>query len=172
MVRDNKQDSFRKLPAVLTLSTPQGIMLWTARAAHSLLLCAVWQNVALASFDAFLQRWIELVDRPSGWQGLSHRVNDDLFFRNIVLQFETKGALPVEKVTITRPGPTTPEPEKKRHKEKHKPVEAARLLLEQLKGQGYSIAWTDGSEIKKDGWGAMETPSLGSGWNVHHYQPA
>ena len=147
MVRDNKQHSFRKLPAVLTLSTPQGIMLWTARAAHCSLRCAVRQNVALASFDAFLQRRIELVDRVSGWQGLSPRADDYLSFKNVLLQFQTTGALPVEELTITRPGPTTPEREKKRHKAEHKQklAEAARLLLEQLEGQGYSIAWTDGS---------------------------
>ena len=121
-------------------------MLWTAGAAHWSLQCATRQHLALASFDAFLQRWIKLVERVSGWQGLSRRADNYLSFKNVLLQFQTSSALPVEKLAITRLEPTTPEWEKKRHRAEHKQQLAAEanLVLEQLESQGYGIAWTDG----------------------------
>ena len=71
VTRGNKRHTVHTLPVALTLATPVGIMLWTARAAHWSLRCATCQNAAAPTFEAFIKALVTFVEKVAAWQGLS-----------------------------------------------------------------------------------------------------
>ena len=134
VVQGNVLHSARSLPAALSLATPLVVMLWTARAAHWSLRCAVRQHMAYPTFDAFLSTWVTLVDKVTSWEGLSQMAQAFLTFKNALILLRTSAALPTSKINVSKPKPTTPERDKKRRKMANKQCLAkkAKHVLDQL----------------------------------------
>ena len=142
VTRGNTRHSVRTLLVALTLATPLGIMLWSARAAHWSLRCATRQNAAVPTFEAFITAWVTFVEKVTAWQGVSPLTDAFLAFRNALLTLQTTGSLPARQIVPTRPELSSPEKERKHKKIARKQglVDQASATLHHLEQQGFAVA--------------------------------
>ena len=153
---DNKPHAARSLPLPTTFSTPLGIMMCTALAAHWSFHNSLIRG-GIGSYDGFLSVWIKFVALLTVWEPISWYSDVFWQFHKSLSHLLTQGSLITTKICFE---PSEHEREERARKRsikmerKHELAALAREEIASLQQQGHVIVYTDGSAewVQQVGW--------------------
>ena len=156
VVADNKPHAARSLPLQTTFSTPLGIMMWTALAAHWSFRNSLIRG-GIGSYDGFLSVWIKFVALLAVWEPISRYSDVFWQFHKSLSHLLTQGSLITTKICFEPSEHEREERARKRSKKmerKHELAVLAREEIASLQQQGYVVVYTDGSAewVQQVGW--------------------
>ena len=150
-------DTVRALPLKHSFSRPQGITKWAAQAAHWSLCNQAKNGFSAPSLEHFLSQWIRVLSQLILWEPLQSLSGPLSQFHNVVATLSQFGVLPGIAIRVTCDDSSLSERATKKQKtqeRKQQLAAEAKQVLAELEGEGWILAFTDGStkQHPKVGW--------------------
>ena len=146
---DGRSNPIRALPTPHSFHTPQGVSLWTARAAHWSFRNPVKQQAILPNRDSFMSQWIRVLSQVILWEPLHSMSAPLLQFHDALATLSQTGALPTGIVTAQVDDSSNQDKyvAKKRRTQERKQQLAveAKEIIKQSEEEGWNLVFTDGS---------------------------
>ena len=161
---DRRSHAARSIPLQHTFSTPLGLMLWTALAAHWSF-CTSLIKGGVSSYDGLMPIWIKLIALLAVWEPLSRYSEVFLQFHKSLSHLLTHGSLITTNICFEPAEHESEELARKHSKKiacKHEFAVLAREEIAQLKQQGYVLVTRTvrlNGYSRWDGWGDMDVLS-------------
>ena len=167
----------RCLPPLVSLTSPQGLLIWAGLAAHWTVRNSVKFHGVPPDWDFFLSKWSQTVALLINWTPLSGWVNTFYQFYHALCTLQQTGSLPSVPIPVCKvPDCRTTNEKKKQRKAARKEELAQQALatVAELESQGWVFVYTDGSAARHPKVGLVPGYgcSLVGEWEENGYLPA
>ena len=147
----------RALPLKHSFACPQGITKWPAQAAHWSLRHQVKNGFFAPSIEQFLSQWLRVLSQLILWEPLHFLSGPLSQFHNAIATLSQSGVLPGIAIRVSCDDASLTDRAAKKQKtqdRKQQPAVEAKRISAELEGEGWVLAFTDGSAKQhlKVGW--------------------